>query len=149
MNKTKIPKIPKLLRTSARVTSPPDTKTIRESTEHIESFIFCRRSHLNSQNSQQESSGKFGKFRKFESNRVKKVLFDYFVNTGDLRDGGCRGAGGLSKLRAAAGGERMVATRTQARQGVCRGLTKLVRWYSILICTLERSEASGTTLDPP
>ena len=40
---------------------PLNTKTMRESTELIESFIFCRRSPLNSQNSQQESSVKLGK----------------------------------------------------------------------------------------
>ena len=60
MNKTKIPKIPELVRTSERVTSPPDTKSMRQSIELIESFIFCRRSPLNSQNSQQESSVKLG-----------------------------------------------------------------------------------------
>ena len=64
MPKMKIPKIPELVRTSARVTSPPDTKTMRKSTELVKSFIFCRRSPLNSQNSQQESSRKFGKFLK-------------------------------------------------------------------------------------
>ena len=64
MNKMKILKIPELIHTSARVTSPPDTKRPRESTGLIESFIFCRRSPLNSQNSQQESSVELGKFQK-------------------------------------------------------------------------------------
>ena len=43
---------------------PLDTKTMRESTELIESFIFCRRSPLNLRNSQQERSVKLGKFPK-------------------------------------------------------------------------------------
>ena len=49
---------------------------MRESTELIESFIFCRRSPLNSQNSQQESSAKLGKFRK---NQPKSLIFMIFL----------------------------------------------------------------------
>ena len=55
--------------------SPPDTKRPRESTGLIESFIFCRRSPLNSQNSQQESSVELGKFQKKTPNIMKIKVF--------------------------------------------------------------------------
>ena len=60
---------------NAHVASPVDTKTMRKSTELIESFIFCRRSPLNSQNLQQESSGKIGKFQEKSPNIMKIKIF--------------------------------------------------------------------------
>ena len=66
------------MRTSVRVTSPPDTKTMRESTERIESFIFCRRSPLNSQNSALEVLSKLDLYRKFRLfHRFREWFFMY------------------------------------------------------------------------
>ena len=48
--KLKIPKIHELTRAWEPVTPPPDPKTMRIWTVHIESFIFCRHTSLNSQN---------------------------------------------------------------------------------------------------
>ena len=64
-----------LFHASANVPTPPDTKTMRESTEHIESFIFCRHSPLNSQNSAREVFSKLGGFRKFGYHGYKLVIF--------------------------------------------------------------------------
>ena len=69
----KIPKIPDLVRTSSTDTSPCTPKTLRKWTVRIESFHFCRRSPLNSQNSAQESPKKLVKIRKFSGFDMQKT----------------------------------------------------------------------------
>ena len=75
MHKMEILKIRELLRALAGTHPSLDTKTMRKSTELIESFIFCRRSPLNSRSSQQERSAKLGNFPK---NQPKSIIFHDF-----------------------------------------------------------------------
>ena len=116
----KILKIRELLRASTGKPPPLNTKTMRKSTELIESFVFCGLSPLNSRNSQQGSSVKLRKFRKNQQKFSIFMIFKIFMIFQGFHVLGWSGLAPLLVLGWSRGGRGRLGIGPQGRQSVPR-----------------------------